>query len=55
MIIDVECEDGTTQIARTVSESEDRYVVHFLEKTVNNVYHFSTESEEVSKESVSGF
>jgi hypothetical protein len=55
MIIDVECEDGTTQIARIVSESEDRYVVHFLEKTVNNVYHFSTEREEVSKESVSGF
>lgn len=55
MIIDVECEDGTTQIAQTISESEDHYIVNFLEKTQDNFYHFSVEDEEVMKESVSGF
>jgi|TARA_B110000305_G_C19351872_1_gene594716 hypothetical protein len=55
MIIDVECEDGTTQIARTIVESEDHYIVHFLERTLDSLYHFSTEEEEVTKESVSGF
>ena len=47
MIIDVECEDGTTQIAQTISESEDHYIVNFLERTQDNFYHFSAEDEEV--------
>ena len=55
MIIDVECEDGTTQIARVISESDHHYTVQFLEKTMDNIYHFSTGHEEVSKETVSGF
>jgi hypothetical protein len=55
MIIDVHCEDGTTQIAQTVSESEDHYIVNFLERTIDKYYHFSSEDEEVMKESVSGF
>ena len=55
MIIDVECEDGTTQIARTVLENQDSYIVNFLEKNKESFYHFIDEDEEVSKESVSGF
>ena len=55
MIIDVECEDGTTQIARTVLENQDSYIVNFLEKNKESFYHFIDEDEEVLKESVSGF
>mgnify|MGYP003633373248 FL=1 len=55
MIIDVECEDGTTQIARTVLENQDSYIVNFLEKNIQNFYDFIDAHEEVLKESVSGF
>ena len=55
MIIDVECDDGTTQIARTVLENQDSYIVNFLEKNKYNFYDFVDEDEEVLKESVSGF
>jgi hypothetical protein len=55
MIIDIECEDGTTQIARTVLENQDSYIVNFLEKNKENFYNFIDEHEEVIKESVSGF
>lgn len=55
MIIDVECEDGTTQIARTVLENQDSYIVNFLEKNKYNFYDFVDEEEEVPKDSVSGF
>ena len=55
MIIDVECEDGTTQIARTVLENQDSYIVNFLEKNTQNFYDFIDAHEEVLKESVSGF
>ena len=40
MIIDIECEDGTTQIARTVLENQDSYIVNFLEKNKENFYNF---------------
>ena len=49
MIIDVECEDGTTQIARTIAETEDQYIVQFLEKTIDKFYRFSVEDEEIMK------
>jgi len=55
MIIDVECEDGTTQIARTVLENQDSYIVQFLEKNKYNFYDFVDEEEVVPKDSVSGF
>lgn len=55
MIVDVECEDGTTQIARTVVESQNIYIVNFLEKNKFNLYDFTNVDEEVAKESVSGF
>jgi hypothetical protein len=49
MIIDVECEDGTTQIARTVLENQDSYIVNFLEKNIQNFYDFIDAHEEVLK------
>lgn len=55
MIVDVECEDGTTQIARTVLENQDSYIVQFLEKNKYNFYDFIDEEEVVPKDSVSGF
>uniref|UniRef100_A0AB38ZMF3 Uncharacterized protein n=1 Tax=Mantoniella tinhauana virus 1 TaxID=3111543 RepID=A0AB38ZMF3_9VIRU len=55
MIIDVECEDGTTQIARTVLENQDSYIVQFLEKNKYNFYDFIEESETIPKDSVSGY
>ena len=55
MIVDVDCEDGTTQIARTVIENQDSYIVNFLEKNKFNLYDFTSVDEEVAKESVSGF
>ena len=55
MIIDVECENGTTQIARTVLENQDSYIVNFLEKNIQNFYDFIDAHEEISKESISGF
>jgi hypothetical protein len=55
MIIDVECEDGTIQIARTVLENQDSYLVQFLERKGSEIYDFIDEPEEISKDSVSGF
>jgi len=55
MIIDVECEDGTTQIARTVLENQDSYIVQFLERNKQNFYDFVDDEEEIPKSSVSGF
>lgn len=55
MIIDVRCDDGTTQIAQTILENEDSYKVQFLERNRHNFYDFVDECEDVPKESVSGF
>lgn len=55
MIIDVDCEDGTTQIARIIKENHDTYIVNFLEKGEHNLYDFTVEQEVINKESVSGF
>jgi hypothetical protein len=55
MIIDVFCEDGTTQLARIVTETPDSYVVNFLEKGAQGFYNFTNEPEKISKDSVSGF
>jgi hypothetical protein len=55
MIIDVACEDGTTQIARTVHETHDSYIVNFLEKNTYNFFDFVDEEEAITKDSVSGF
>jgi hypothetical protein len=55
MIIDVRCDDGTTQIAQTILENEDSYKVQFLERNRHNFYDFVDECEDVPKDSVSGF
>ena len=55
MIVDVKCDDDTTQIARVVQESEHNYDVNFLERVHSSVFNFSQDVESVSKESVSGF
>ena len=55
MIVDVKCDDDTTQIARVVTENENEYTVNFLERVHSSVFNFSQNVESVSKESVSGF
>jgi|SRR5210317_1070697 hypothetical protein len=55
MIIDVECEDGTIQIARTLDENDDSYTVQFLERVRSGVFDFCDETEIVDKDSVSGY
>ena len=55
MIVDVKCDDDTTQIARVVQESEHNYAVNFLERVHSSVFNFSQNVESVSKESISGF
>ena len=55
MIVDIDCEDGTTQIARTVLENTDTYIVNFLERNKFKLYDFIDKEEEVNKASVSGF
>lgn len=55
MIVDVDCEDGTTQIARTVAETDESYTVQFLEKNRYNLYEFVHTDEEIAKDAVSGF
>jgi hypothetical protein len=55
MIVDVSCDDGTTQIARIVHEVDDTYSIQFLEKNKQHMYDFSNIVEVVHKETVSGF
>ena len=54
MIVDVQFEDETVQIARIIHEHGDMYAVNFLEKE-NNVYNFSLDTELVPKDAISGF
>jgi hypothetical protein len=55
MIIDIACEDGTTQIARIVHEYPDAYEVQFLERNAFKWFDFTPELLKIEKESVSGF
>jgi hypothetical protein len=55
MIIDVSCDDGTTQIARIIHEHADMYAINFLELKKVGIYDFSSNTELISKDSVSGF
>ena len=55
MIIDVRCDDGTTQIARTVLETDMTYTVNFLERNKYHLYDFMNINEVINKEAVSGF
>jgi hypothetical protein len=55
MIVDVSCDDGSIQIARIIHEHGDMYAINFLELKKVGIYDFSSETELISKESVSGF
>lgn len=55
MIVDVHCEDDTIQIARIIHEHSDMYAINFLESKRHGVYDFSTSTELVHKDSISGF
>lgn len=56
MIVDVECEDGTTQIAKIVNDSDgDTFTVRYLEKRTNSTYCFSSEDEKITKDMISGY
>ena len=55
MIVDVSCDDGSIQIARIVHEHAGMYAINFLELKKMGIYDFSSETELISKESVSGF
>jgi hypothetical protein len=55
MIVDVSCDDGSIQIARIVHERAGMYAINFLELKKTGIYDFSSETELISKESVSGF
>lgn len=55
MLVDVECEDGTVQIARIIHEEGDMCKVTFLERVKSNLYEFSKESETIDNTSISGY
>lgn len=55
MIIDIKCNDGSIQIAKTIHENEDTYKVKFLEQVKRGLFDFTQEIEIVEKGSVSGF
>jgi hypothetical protein len=55
MIVDVHCEDDTIQIARIIHEHAGMHAVNFLEEKKRGVYDFSSVTELISKESISGF
>ena len=55
MIVDIQCEDDTIQIARIIHEHGDMYAVNFLEKVKLEKYNFNKQTELVPKESVVGF
>ena len=55
MIVDIQCEDDTIQIARIIHEHGDMYAINFLEKINSESYKFIEQTELVPKESVTGF
>ncbi len=55
MIVDVQCEDDTIQIARIERQEHDMYIISFLEEGKNGLYNFSPELEAVPIESISGY
>lgn len=55
MIVDVQCEDESVQIAKVIGEKDDLYEVRFLEKVRSGVFDFNESVETITKDSVSGF
>jgi hypothetical protein len=55
MLVDVNCDDGTVQIARIVKDGDDTCTVRFLERIKSNLYEFTKMDDVVEKSSISGF
>lgn len=55
MLVDVNCDDGTVQIARIVKDEDDTCTVRFLERIKSNLYEFTKTDDVVEKSSISGF
>lgn len=55
MLVDVNCDDGTVQIARIVQDGDDTCTVRFLERIKSNLYEFTKTDDVVEKSSISGF
>ena len=55
MLVDVNCDDGTVQIARIVKDGDDMCNVRFLERVKSNLYEFTKTDDVVEKSSISGF
>ena len=55
MLVDVNCDDGTVQIARIVKDGDDTCTVRFLERVKSNLYEFTKTDDVVEKSSISGF
>lgn len=54
-IIDVDFEDGSTNIARIIKDEGSNYHVLVLENAFGGIYKFSDNPEVIPKESVAGF
>jgi len=55
MLVDVNCDDGTVQIARIIKDGGDTCTVRFLERIKSNLYEFMKSDDVVEKSSISGF
>lgn len=55
MLVDIVCDDNTTQIARIKKEDGHSYTVNFLDEHTPGTYRFSTEDEIVTKDMISGY
>ena len=55
MLVDVNCDDGTVQIARIMKDGDDTCTVRFLERIKSNLYEFTKTDDVVEKSSISGF
>ena len=55
MLVDVNCDDGTVQIARIVKDGDDTCTVRFPERVKCNLYEFTKTDDVVEKSSISGF
>ena len=55
MIVDVQCDDHSIQIAKIVKDSGDLCSVKFLERIHSSVFNFSDRVEMIERDSISGF
>ena len=55
MIVDVQCDDHSIQIAKIVKDSGDSCEVKFLERIHSSVFKFSDHVEMIERDSICGF